>query len=466
MNLRKSLWKRIKCLTMVLLCFILAMPVNVKANVYWPESPNILTPSAIVMEINSGAILYEKNSNEVNYPASITKILTTLLVLEHCELDEIVTFSADAVFKNEGNTSHIARDLDEQMTVEQCLYAVMLESANECAYAVAEHVGHKLGGDYQTFIDLMNERAKGLGCVNTHFANANGLPDENHYTSAHDMALIAAEAYRNETFRIIIETRSYRIPPTNKHEDITPLNNHHAMLNYYKTNKYLYEYCTGGKTGYTDAAGSTLVTYAEKDGLSLVCVVMRTTKTEQYTETTQLFDYCFGNFQTVLLAGSEADTTGTKKYHGIMGNQKSFVDLNEDAYIILPIAAKLSDVDYKLITDNLPANTMAQVEYVYANHIVGIVDVVPLNAEIEDNYFEYSKQREEESNIIKIKPSAIIFMVFLIIVLIIAVFVGKSLYDNYYVIMHNRRIRKQRKSRFRPINKKRRRRRRRDSMFK
>jgi D-alanyl-D-alanine carboxypeptidase len=147
------------------------------------------------------------------------------------------------------------------MTMEECLYAVMLESANECAYAVAEHVGAKLGGNYQTFIDLMNEKAKELGCTNTHFNNANGLPDEDHWTSARDMALISAEAYKNENFRIIISTPRYVIPPTNKHKDKTYLNNHHEMIHNYKTDKYLYKYALGGKTGYTQAAGATLVSY-------------------------------------------------------------------------------------------------------------------------------------------------------------------------------------------------------------
>lgn len=147
---------------------VAAVPQQVKAEQVWPEGPAIVSPSAIVMEVNTGTILYEKNSHQELYPASITKIMTTLLAIENCSLDEVVTFSADAVFKNEGDTSHIARDLGEQMTLEQCLYAVMLESANECAYAVAEHVGAALGGDYRTFIDLMNKRAKELGCLNTH----------------------------------------------------------------------------------------------------------------------------------------------------------------------------------------------------------------------------------------------------------------------------------------------------------
>lgn len=468
MKIRNSLWKRITGAFLAGVFFITAVPTTAKANYYWPESPSIATPSAVVIEVNSGAVLYEKNSEEVNYPASITKIMTTMLALEYCELDEVVTFSADAVFKNEGNTSHIARDLGEQMTMEQCLYAVMLESANECAYAVAEHVGQKLGGDYQTFIDLMNERAKELGCVNTHFANANGLPDSNHYTSAKDMALISAAAYKNEAFRIIIETRSYRIAPTNKHDEITPLNNHHAMISAYKTRKYLYEYCTGGKTGYTDASGSTLVTFAEKDGLSLVCVVMRTNTTDQYLETKSLFDYCFQNFQAVLLAGSEADTTGEQKYQGIMSNQRAFVDLNEDAYVTLPIAANLSDVELELIITDLPANTLAQLRYTYGNHVVGLVDVVPSEADVEDNYFEYSKQREEESdiNIIKIKPSVIFLIILIAAGIGVLIFFGKRLYDNFYVIMHDMSVKKQRRARFKPINKKRRRRRRSDRMFK
>lgn len=157
-------------------------------------------------------------------------------------------FSADAVFKNEGDTSHIARNLGEKLTMEQCLYAVMLESANECAYAVAEHVGQKLGGDYRTFIDLMNKRAKELGCTDTHFNNCNGLPDEDHWVSAYDMALISAEAYKNETFRMIAGSPSYTLPKTNKCKAEYPCHNHHKMIYPFRgDSSHLYKYCTGGK---------------------------------------------------------------------------------------------------------------------------------------------------------------------------------------------------------------------------
>ncbi len=464
MNIRKFNWKRKICALFAgILTFM--VPFTAKADVYWPDGPQINTPCAIVMEINSGAVLYEKNSDEVNYPASITKVMTTLLALEHCELDEVVTFSDDAINLNQGSTSHIARDYGEEMTMEQCLYAVMLESANECSYAVAEHVGKKIGGDYQTFIDLMNQKAKDLGCTNTHFNNSNGLPDPDHWTSAHDMALIAAEAYKNETFQIIVSTRSYRIPPTNKHDDITPLNNHHAMISNYKTNKYLYSYCTGGKTGFTQAAGSTLVTFAEKDGLSLVCVVMRTNNTDQYLDTKSMFEYGFQNFQAFSIAENMGTSQEDGENKGIMNNHESFVDLNKEAYVVLPVTAEFSDVEMTLEKSNLPGNIIAQLRYTYGGYMVGKVDVVPSKAVVEDNYFKMENLNSEK-NIVEIKIATLIWIVVLIILLIIGIIFGKKLYDNYYVILHNMNVRKERRSKFKPINKKKKRWRRRDRMFK
>ena len=464
MNIRKFKWKRLVSAMLAAICF-LSTPFSAKADVYWPEGPSINTPCAVLIEVNSGAVLYEKNGDEVNYPASITKVMTTMLALEHCKLDEVVTFSDDAINLNQGDTSHIARDYGEQMTMEQCLYAVMLESANECSYAVAEHVGQKLGGDYQTFIDLMNEKAKDLGCTNTHFNNSNGLPDPNHWTSAHDMALIAAEAYKNETFQVIVGCRSYRIPPTNKHDDITPLNNHHAMISNYKTNKYLYEYCTGGKTGFTQAAGSTLVTFAEKDGLTLVCVVMRTNGTDQYLDTTSLFEYGFQNFQSFSLAEYVGADQEENEDSGIMNNHESFVDLNEEAYVVLPVTANFNDVEFFLENSNLPGNIIAQLRYSYGDHMVGKVDVVPSKAVVEDNYFKMENQNSEV-NIVEVKLSTIIWIVVGLILLIVGIILGKKLYDNYYLILHNWNVKKERRSRFRPINKKKKRWRKRDRMFK
>ena len=154
----------------------------------WPAGPQVYAESAIVMEASTGTILYAKGIDEQHYPASITKIMTVLLALENCQMDEEVTFSHNAVYSIDYGSSSIARDEGEVLTVEECLYAIMLESANECANAIAEHIS----GSTEEFANLMNQRAAELGCTNTHFANPSGLPNEEHYTSAHDMAQVTS----------------------------------------------------------------------------------------------------------------------------------------------------------------------------------------------------------------------------------------------------------------------------------
>ena len=461
---RKDKWYKGLCAALASMLLI-STPTVAKADVYWPEGPAIVTPSAIVIEVNSGAILYEKNADQINYPASITKVMTTLLALEYCDLDEIVTFSDDAIKYNQGDTSHIARDYGEQMTMKDCLYAVMLESANECAYAVAEHVGNKLGGDYRTFIDLMNERAKELGCTNTHFNNSNGLPDKEHWTSAHDMGLISAEAYKNETFRVIVGSRNYKIPPTNKHSEPTYLNNHHAMISNYKTDEYLYEYSTGGKTGYTDSARYTLVSYAEKDDLTLACVVMKTNAEARFNDTETLFEHCFQNYQAVSIDANGSTGDAEVKNNGIMVNHESFVKLDENAHVVLPITADEADVEMTLVKEDLKEGSVAKLMYTYGGHVAGCVDVIFANAQVEENYFDGSN-KPTDKNVIEIKSSYVMIGCIIVVILIVAIVVGKKLYDNYYVILHDIEVRKQRRERFKPIERKRKRRKRNDRMFK
>lgn len=462
--MKKGVW-----LGVALAVLVTLFPTSVHADQqYWPEGPNIeVTPSAIVMEVNSGTVLYEKNADEVNYPASITKVLTTLLALENCEMDEIVTFSKDAIYKTDRDSSHIWRDVGEQMTMEQCLYAVMLESANECAYAVAEHVGAKLGGDFQTFIDLMNSRAKELGCTNTHFVNPSGLPNDEHVTSAHDMALIASEAYRNETFRILVGTKKYQIPPTNKHDEITYLSNHHKMLHRYQDSNEVYQYCTGGKTGYTNKAKNTLVTFAEKDGMSLVCVVMRTNSSARWDDTRELFDYCFQNFKPFTIAEHDTTVTGNDENKGVMNSYDSYVTLDETSYVVLPATATFADVTCSLVDIEGSQEAIARLEYKYADRHVGSVDIVTSGVKVEDNYFDNAieKEKEPNKNTIKIKPLYIIGVIVAIVVVLLIILFIKYIYDNYYVIRHNMEVRRNRKDRFRTISQKKRRRRKSDRMF-
>lgn len=361
-----------------------------KSSQYWPDGPQIVSASGIVMEASTGTILYEKNSMDPHYPASITKIMTALLAIENSSMDEVVTFSHDSVFKTEG--SGIARDVGEQMTMEWCLYGMMLASSNECAYAIGEHIGKTM----DAFVQMMNDRAAKLGCRNTHFTNCNGLPDEQHYTSAYDMALIAKEAYQNETFRIICGTKTYTIPFTNKHTDEeTYLQNHHQMLYPLKTRKYLYDYCLGGKTGYTTAANSTLVTYAEKDGITLICVTLDAPGSGHYEDTRALFDFCFDNFKQVNILENETSYSQQgQEQEGILGNYEPFVSLDAASSIILPITAEFADAQSEIIYKEEKGDSLGSIQYTYAGRPVGQADLVVTDADVD--VFEF--QNEEEEN--------------------------------------------------------------------
>ncbi len=256
-------------------------------------SLNIIAESAILMDAATGEILYEKNMHEQLYPASITKLMTVLLAFEYGNLDETVTFSEDAIFGIERNSSHIALDVGEQITLEQCLYAILLQSANEASLGVAEHIG----GSKEGFAKMMNDKAKELGCKNTNFVNPNGLHDDNHYTSAYDMALIAQEVLKYDKFKEIISTLKYEIPPTNKQPETRYLYAQHQMIK--PPSIYVYDGCEGGKTGFTNQALNTLVTYAKRGNTELIAVVLKDTGANTYVDTTTLFDYGFENYETL-----------------------------------------------------------------------------------------------------------------------------------------------------------------------
>ncbi len=442
------------CLMAVFSTGIEAVPA---ASVSWPESPSVNSPNVVVMEVETGTVLYEKDGETSRYPASITKIMTTLLAIENCDLDEVVTFSEDAVYNNEGDTSHIARDVGEQMTMEDCLYAVMLASANECAYAVAEYVGEKLGGDYQTFVDLMNEKAEELGCVNTHFNNCNGLPDEEHWTCAYDMALIAQAAYENETFRMITGTAQYTIGTTNKHSEETYLLNHHNMLYPYSSSDYLYEYCTGGKTGYTTEANYTLVTYAEKDGMTLVCVVMYTDQKSLYTDTETLFNYYFSNFTLVNIADNEEELVGTDTVSaGLWNENGAYAVLDEDAYLILPSGADLADVTCETSEEDLSRKGIASLTFYYGDHEVGSVELQVSGAAVDSLFFGENAliSTEGSENVITIRPIHLLIVAGVIVLIVALVFLCRAIARNYYIMRHNREAKRMEKQRFAEVKKK------------
>lgn len=261
------------------------------------EAPEISAEAAILYDATHDQVLFEKNADEKLYPASITKLMTALLVLEKAKLTDTVTFSKTAVTNLESGAVTLSLAEGDQVSVKDCLYGLLLKSANEVANGLAEHVGGSISG----FADMMNARASELGCTGTHFVNPNGLNDPNHYTTCRDMALIAKAAFANSTLCEISSALSYEFPAT-KNASARTVTPGHKML--YPTDSRYYEGIVGGKTGYTSLAGNTLVTCVEKDGVRMIAVVLKAQSTH-YTDTKALLDYGYEKNEAGLLAGGQ-----------------------------------------------------------------------------------------------------------------------------------------------------------------
>ena len=261
----------------------------------WPQASDISSTAAIVMETSTNTVLYSKNADQALYPASAVKVMTCLMALENSSLDDQVTMTATGVSGVTDGGANISAQLDEVFTMEQCLYAIMVASANDIALQVAEHIS----GSVEDFVAAMNTRAQELGCTNTVFTNPTGLPDENQHTTAHDMALIMEAAMANDTFRTIAQTTSYTIPATNVSGGDRVLTNNFTMIN--SSSDSYYEPCIGGKEGYTEASGSTLVCEASKNNMKLVCVVLNGASGVTDNEAIALLNYGFDNFTLLTL---------------------------------------------------------------------------------------------------------------------------------------------------------------------
>jgi D-alanyl-D-alanine carboxypeptidase len=366
---------------------------NTDTNPSWPDGPGVNAESAIVMEASTGLILYEKNMDEKRYPASITKIMTALVAIENSNLSETVTFSKNAIYDVDLDSSRIGIDVGEQLTMQQCLYAILLESANEVSYAVAEHVG----GTVDNFVKLMNEKAKSLGCTNTNFMNPHGLHDENHYTTCHDMALITQAALKNETFCKIFGSRTYQIPPTNIQSETRYLRNHHKFV---LDQDYHYDDCIGGKTGYTTNSKFTLVSVAKRGDLKLICVVMRDdTGEHQYTDTQKLFDYAFDNFSIYPIADLESTDVISEspmftRYNPLLSEGASPIEIDKNGYLVLPKTASFQDAEKEVTftsnkadsTDDKTSDTqkdtvIGKIAYTYDGKYVGGANILYTNTD-------------------------------------------------------------------------------------
>lgn len=266
-------------------------------SISFADEPNLNSEAAILVEVSTGRIIYEKNSTKQMFPASTTKVLTAILVIENCELDEIVTVRESALSNIPSGYVTCNLQVGEQLTVKDLLYALMIPSANDAAYVLAEYVA----GSVEDFSVMMNNKARDLGCKTTHFVNPNGIHEDSHYSTAYDLYLIADYAMKNEFFRNLVAATEYTLPATEKYpSEDRILKTTNELLNE-NSRKYYYKNAIGIKTGYTSKAGNCLIGGASRDGLEFIAVVLNGGTTNEglnsrYVDSKKLFEYAYDNF--------------------------------------------------------------------------------------------------------------------------------------------------------------------------
>lgn len=345
---------------------------------HWPAGPLLSSEGAVLIEAETGAVLFEKNGTEQFYPASTTKLMTALLALENSALGETVTVSRNAVYDIDVDSSRIWVDVGEELSMEESLYALMLPSANDLAYAIAEHIG----GTKADFADMMNKRAEELGCVNTHFMNPHGLDEADHYTCPADLARIMRPLVKNSTFVKISGSKNHKIPKTNLCAEDRWVLNTHLMIR----GTYAYEGVIAGKTGHTDLAGANLVTCAKRGNMTLIAVIMKAPDdTALYNDTSTLLNYGFDNFATYSVTDEQFSLANDVPplFNGedtIQLTRKNIIT-TDSGIVVLPSSASLSDITKEVqltqLTDFAEGkNLIGRVTYSYGTRTVGSSNII------------------------------------------------------------------------------------------
>jgi len=352
------------------------------ANISYGTSapPEIMADTAVLINADTGEVLFDKQMDKQKFPASTTKVMTALLTLENLDLDKKVTIDNEVAYTA---GSRIFLIEGEEVTVEQLLNAMLIESANDAAVALAKQVS----GSVDEFAALMNKRAAELGAKNTHFANPNGMPNEQHLTTAYDLAMVAKEAIKNEKFREIVTTYKYTLPATNKQPERYLYNGNRLLFDTNTKVQYngaviplKYDGVTGIKTGYTVAAGSCLVCSAERDGIELIAVLFQSDPNNMFLDGIKLLDYGFANYTSVEVL-SEGAPAGTIDIRG--GKTDSIKAVVADsASVTLPVEISPDlirtefDIPAVLTAPVKKGDKVGAVKVYEADRLLGEYDVV------------------------------------------------------------------------------------------
>ena len=419
MNIFKQVSHKLISLLMIsaLLCPVFSLRTYALEN--WANDVYVASEGACLMDADTGVVLFGKNEDEAYYPASITKVMTALLTIENCEnLSEQVTFSYDAVHIEEENSTIIGASEGDKLSVLDCLYSLLFQSANEVANALAEHVGAKHPelkadgmSDRDVFILMMNNKARELGCTGTHFNNPSGLTDSNHYVTAHDMCRILAAAVRNETF-LDIESHTYWThAPIKRYPDANdPWNTvyaKHAMLK--RNSSQYYSGAVAGKTGYTMTAGNTLVTAARRDGMTLVTCVLNA-HSNHYNDTRRLMDFGFDNFKSIKVSDyedSNADIASDFAIGGVNMLNSKTLGVDPDTKITLPKDANFSETTKSLeLSTDSEDGIPATLKYYYGDRIVGSAELELIDIGDTRELYKAAKEDSLLANALGLKTQA------------------------------------------------------------
>lgn len=369
------------------------------------DEVSLNSEAAILVEVSTGRIIYEKNSTKQMYPASTTKILTAILVIENCDLTEIVTVRESALSNIPSGYVTCNLQVGEELSVNDLLYALMIPSANDAAYVLAEHVA----GSVNAFSTMMNDKARELGCTGTHFVNPNGIHDDSHYSTAYDLYIIANYAMKNEVFRKIVATTEYILPATNKYpNEDRVLQTTNELLNENSKN-YYYKNAIGIKTGYTSKAGNCLVAGASRDGLEFIAVVLNGGTTSsglnsRYVDAKTLFEYAYDNFTLTKIIEKDSIVDTIEIENGTKETKNLDLIIDES---ITVINNKSIDINSVIPEISLRENLDAPIS---AGEIIGTIKY-----KVDD--IEYSANLLAKNDVIKIDYS--IYLMFIGIILLV-----------------------------------------------
>jgi len=437
-----------KSISLIISIFLVCLVFTTPALAYKPSTFTLTAQGCLIANVDTDAVIYEKNSDEKLYPASLTKIMTAVVVLDECKNPENVLVtcnkgSLDILLGTDSSVFNLVAG--EQLPALELLYILLVHSANDAANVLAEHFGGSIPG----FVDKMNAKAKELGMANSHFMNAHGLHDENHYTTPRDLYTLTKHALKNETFKQIFGTVRHTVPATNMTSKTRILattvfiqDPNTSMANTY------YRPVDGGKTGYTDAAGRCLVTYAEEDGITYVCVIMKCPVRNsagakvryEFAETKQLYEWVFDEFE----YRQVFDTTtpvGECPVELSMDTDQVAIALKTPVNAVVPKAAEESSfkVEVELFSSTATApiaqgQELGTATVKYAGEVLATVPVVAINPVEKSGMLAFVK------TITDFFKSSVLWLILLIIVLVIIALI-------LYIIIINQNRKKRRRNR-------------------